>query len=157
MTHAVLMVLHVGAGAAGLLLGPVAMLAPKRRGRHTRVGIGYQVAIAGVAGSAVGLALLDWRRLWWLALIGVATEAAALGGLWARRRRFRGWLPVHIRLMCGSYISLATALLVVNWGSPVAWVLPTLIGTPLIARAASRGGRRARRRARDASVDFSAL
>ena len=35
--------------------------------------------------------------------------------------------------MCGSYISLVTALLVVNWGSPLAWILPTVVGSPLIA------------------------
>jgi hypothetical protein len=42
--------------------------------------------------------------------------------------------------MCGSYISLLTALLVVNLGlgDPVAWALPTIVGSPLIARAAYR-------------------
>jgi hypothetical protein len=36
-----------------------------------------------------------------------------------------GWLPPHISYMCGSYI----------W---VAWVLPTVVGSPLIARVAAR-------------------
>jgi hypothetical protein len=42
--------------------------------------------------------------------------------------------------MCGSYISLTTALLVVNlgFGSVLAWVLPTVAGSPLIARRAYR-------------------
>jgi hypothetical protein len=41
-------------------------------------------------------------------------------------------------MMCGSYISLTTALLVVNLGlgSVFAWALPTVAGTPLIARRA---------------------
>jgi hypothetical protein len=41
----------------------------------------------------------------------------------------------QVGLMCGFYISFVTAFLVVNLGlgSPVAWVLPTLLGTPLIA------------------------
>jgi hypothetical protein len=136
--HALLLVVHVASGSAGLLLGPVAMIAPKRRGRHTRAGGAYQVAVGALTASAVGLALLDWRRLWWLALIAVATEAAAMGGLRVRRRRRPGWRSRHVRLMCGSYVSLTTALLVVNWGSPAAWVLPTVVATPLISWAARR-------------------
>jgi hypothetical protein len=139
--HSLLLAAHVAAGSAGLLLGPVAMAAPKRRGRHTRVGYAYQLAVAGLAVTAVGLASLAWGRLWWLAAIAVATEAAALGGLWTRRRHFAGWIPWHVSLMCGSYISLVTALLVVNWSSPLAWVVPTVVGTPLIARRASRARR----------------
>jgi hypothetical protein len=43
-------------------------------------------------------------------------------------------------MMCGSYISLTTALLVVNLGlgSVLAWALPAVAGTPLIARRAYR-------------------
>jgi hypothetical protein len=136
--HTILLIFHVAAGASGLVLGPLAMLAPKRAGRHTRTGLAYQAATAVLAVSAVGLAALDWGRLWWLAAIGIATWAAALGGLYAKRRRFRGWLPVHIQLMCGSYISFVTAFLVVNWWNPATWIAPTLIGTPLITRAAAR-------------------
>jgi len=43
--------------------------------------------------------------------------------------------------MCGSYVSLVTALLVVSWDSPLAWILPTVIGSPLIARARARAAR----------------
>jgi hypothetical protein len=37
--------------------------------------------------------------------------------------------------MGGSYIALATALLVVNVGQqlPIVWFLPTIIGSPIIA------------------------
>jgi hypothetical protein len=136
--HALFLVVNVASGSAGLLLGPVALLAPKRRGLHTRIGLAYQGAIAGVATSAVALAALAWGRLWWLALIAVATEAAALGGLAARRRRFAGWLPWHVSLMCGSYVSLVTALLVVNWSSALAWILPTVVLSPAIAVLAAR-------------------
>jgi hypothetical protein len=46
--------------------------------------------------------------------------------------------------MCGSYISLVTALLVVNSpGSPIAWVAPTAVGTPLITWTNIRLARRA--------------
>jgi hypothetical protein len=45
--------------------------------------------------------------------------------------------------MCGSYVSLTTALLVVNLGlgSVLAWMLPTVVGIPLIARRASLAAR----------------
>ncbi len=79
-------------------------------------------------------------RLWWLGLIAVATEAAAVGGWAMRRRHPPGWLAWHIRLMSASYVSFVTAALVVNWSSPLAWIVPTLVGTPLIARAAARAG-----------------
>lgn len=138
MLRSVVLAVHVVAGVAGLALGPLAMSAAKGPGRHTRAGTAYQGAVAVVAITALGLAALAWARLWPLALIAVLTEAAALAGWWLARRRVAGWLPWHVRLMCGSYVSLVTALLVVNWGSPLAWVAPTLVGSPLIALAVSR-------------------
>lgn len=138
---AVLLAGHIVAGSLGLVLGPLAMIASKRPGRHTRAGHAYQLAVAVLTVTAVALAALAWSRLWWLALIAVGTEAAALAGWWTRRRHFPGWLPWHIRLMGGSYVSLVTALLVVNWVSPLAWILPTVVGTPLIAVTAARAAR----------------
>lgn len=132
----VLLVVHIAAGSLGLLTGPLAMLAPKRRGRHPLLGRAYQAMTAALCLSALGLVLYR-PGLWWLGVIAAATWAAALGGWWAARRRFRGWIVWHLNLMCGSYVSFVTAFLVVNLGlgSPVAWILPTLVATPLIARA----------------------
>lgn len=45
------------------------------------------------------------------------------------------WLYRHIRRMCGAYIATFTAFLVVNIETEpafIAWILPTVIGTPLI-------------------------
>ena len=144
--HDVLLLAHIGAGAAGLALGPIAMASPKRQGLHPRVGIAYQAVVAVLTLSALGLATLDMAELWWLALIAVLTEAAALSGWWVRRRQFVGWLAWHVRLMCGSYVSLVTAFLVVSWDSPLAWVVPTVIGSPLIAWATARAGQQSPRR-----------
>ncbi len=138
MSHTLLLVTHVAAGTTGLLLGPLALAAPKRAGWHSRLGVAYQGVVAVMACSALGLVVLDPGRLWGLGVIAVATEAAALAGWQVRRRHRRGWLAWHIRLMCGSYLSFVTAALVTNWASPLAWVLPTLVGTPLIARAVGR-------------------
>jgi hypothetical protein len=137
----VLLVLHILAGSLGLLVGPLAMLAPKRRGRHPLLGRAYQAATAVLCLTAFGLVLYR-PGLWWLAVIAAATWAAALGGWWAARRRFPGWTVWHLNLMCSSYISFVTAFLVVNLGlaSPIAWIAPTVLGTPLIARANARLG-----------------
>ncbi len=131
--------IHVIAGSLGLLAGPAAMLAPKRPGGHPRLGYAYQALTAALCLTAFGLVAFR-PTLWWLGLIAAATWAAALGGWWARRRRFNGWPAWHIGLMCGSYISFVTAFLIVNLGlgSPLAWIAPTLIGTPLIARTTAR-------------------
>jgi hypothetical protein len=137
-----LLVVHILAGSLGLLVGPAAMLAPKRAGWHPRLGIAYQALTCLLCLSAFGL-VIEKPALWWLGVIAAATWSAALGGWWARRRRVGGWLLWHIGLMCGSYISFVTAFLVVNLGlgSPVAWVIPTLIGSPLIGRTILRVAR----------------
>jgi hypothetical protein len=134
----VLLAAHITAGTAGLVIGPIAMAAPKRRGWHTRAGLSYQIAVAVLTTTAVGLAAMAPGRLWPLALIAVATESAALAGWLAQRRRTAGWLPRHVGFMAGSYVSFVTAALVVNWPDAWSWILPTVIGTPLIARAAAR-------------------
>jgi tellurite resistance protein TehA-like permease len=115
------------------------MTLPKRRGWHTRLGTAYVVLVGLLSASAIGLAVLK-PALWWLGVIAGATLAAVLAGRELRRRHPPGWLPLHISLMCGSYISLTTALLVVNLGlgSVLAWMLPTVIGTPLISYRAYR-------------------
>jgi hypothetical protein len=141
-----LLTTHIAAGSLGLLAGPMAMLMPKRPGWHPRLGLAYQLLIALLCLSAGGLVILK-PTLWWLGVIAALTWAAALGGWWARRHQPRGWLQLHVSLMCGSYISLVTALLVVNFpGSPIAWVAPTAVGTPLITWTNIRLARRAARR-----------
>jgi hypothetical protein len=128
-----LLSVHITSGSLGLLVGPLAMLAPKRPGRHPRLGRAYQLLVALLCLSAGGLIVLE-PSLWPLGLIAALTWAAALGGWWMRRHQPRGWLQWHVSLMCGSYISLVTALFVVNLnGRLVAWLLPTLVGSPLIA------------------------
>ncbi len=138
--HATFLALHVGSGSLGLVLAPFGLAARKARGRHTRIGWAYVGLVSVLTASAVGLAALHWSRLWWLAAIAVATELAAIGGLLARRRGSDVW---HVSLMCGSYVSLVTALLVVNFAGPAAWIVPTVVGSPAIAWAARRAALRA--------------
>ena len=141
--------LHIAAGASGLALGPLAMRAAKRRGRHTRLAAADHTAMGAVCLSAAALALLAWHRLWWFLPIAAFSYANALVGYVAAKRRGRGWLIAHIGGMGGSYIALTTALLVINLGRevPLAWVLPTLVGTPIIVWVINEvaAGRRPRR------------
>jgi uncharacterized membrane protein YeaQ/YmgE (transglycosylase-associated protein family) len=127
--------LHISAGTTGLILGPLAMRASKRRGPHTRLGETYHWVMLTVCVSAAGLAILAWGRLWWFLLIAAFSYANALVGYLAAKRRRPGWLRWHIRGMGGSYIALTTALLVVNFGRqlPIMWLVPTIVGSPIIA------------------------
>jgi hypothetical protein len=140
--HAPFLAIHVAAGTTGLLLGPVAMLAPKRPGTHTRVGEVYHWTVFTLFCSAVALAILNWDEVWWLSLVGAGSYAFALMGYLAAKRRPRGWLGPHISGQGGSYIAMVSAFMVVNWEaltgtpgfrSPLPWVLPTIVGSPIIA------------------------
>jgi hypothetical protein len=138
VVRALLLTVHITSGLTGLVIGPLTMRAPNRRGRHTRLGTAYQVITAALCVTAIGLVVIH-PAVWPLAVIAVATEAAAIGGLVVRRRARPGWLPQHIGLMCGSYVSFVTAFLVVNFpGSIVPWLVPTIVATPLIARSVAR-------------------
>ena len=136
-----LVTVHVAAGTIGLVLGPIAMVSGKRRGPHTRAGEAYHWAYLVLFLTAVALAILDWERSWWLALVGTRSYAFALFGYLAAKRRRPGWLRRHITGQGGSYIAMTSATLVVNWDnltgtpgreSPLPWLVPTLIGTPIL-------------------------
>jgi hypothetical protein len=157
MAHTVALTLHIAAGVAGLILGPVAMFAAKRRGRHTRAGTAYHWVFLVLFLSAVALAVMNWDEVWWLAPVGAFSYTFALVGYLAARRRRGDWLRRHVIGQGGSYIAMTTALLVVNWNdltgaqgfqSVVPWIVPTLVGSPLIVYVAHEvaAGRRPRRR-----------
>ncbi len=139
-TVSLVLIIHIAAGVSGLVLGPVAMGARKRRGGHTRVGEAYHWVMLTVCLSALALAIEHWERLWWFVPIAVFSYANALVGYLAAKIRWRRWLIAHIGGMCGSYIALVTALLVVN-AQPAPlwlWFLPTIVGVPLINRTIER-------------------
>lgn len=149
----IVLAMHIMLGTVALILGPVAMLARKGPGLHTRVGAVYHWVMLGVCLSAAVLAVLDWGRIWWFLPIAVGSYGFALLGYVAAKRRWNGWLRAHLTGQGGSYIAMITALLVVNWEtltgtrgveSPWAWLLPTIVGTPLItwvARQVAQGRR----------------
>ena len=133
--------LHVAAGAVGLVAGPVAWTARRRRRRHTRAGWTYQACVAVLCSSSLVLVSAD-PSLWPFALIAVATQAAAAGAVVVRRRRRPGWLPQHVQLVLGSYVSFVTAFAVQAVGGLWAWVVPSTVGTVAVAVATTRVAQR---------------
>ena len=144
MLHAVVLVVHVGLGVVGVLVGPL-VVARSRHGRVDRMTTAYDVAVAGVCLSALGLAALDLRTLWWLVPISFGTYGFVLLGRRAVRAEHAGmtrWRPGAVRGFGGAYVALWTAILVVSAGSAVwTWVLPAVIGTPVVEWLAHLAGR----------------
>ena len=139
--------LHVLLGLACVLTGAVAMLSPKRRGRHPGFGTIYFWCLSGLVALAIGLSVVRWTRDYPLFVLGVLSFAAALIGRTARRQRWSGWIVWHITGMGMSYIVMLTAFYIDNgrslplWKDLPAisyWLLPSAIGVPLIGRALLR-------------------
>jgi hypothetical protein len=137
------LVVHVLFGLAGVVTGAVAMLSKKMAGRHPRFGTYYYWSLAVVFVTAAALSAMRWTENYHLFVLGVLSFSAAWMGRRARRRRWSHWLPLHISALGMSYVLLLTAFYVDNgphlplWNKlpPIAfWLLPTVVGVPLIVR-----------------------
>jgi hypothetical protein len=138
MTHTVALVIHIAAGVAGVLLGPVVLYCAAA-GRITRFAGVYHASVLLVCVSAAVLSVLDFANLWWFLLVAAGSYAFALRAFTAARRRHPGWLPRYIRGQGGAYIALWTAIIVVSVNDlPVVWLIPTAVGAPLIEWLAHR-------------------
>jgi hypothetical protein len=135
---------HVAAGLVCTVAGIVAMLSPKRAGRHPASGTVYYWSLVVVFLTMTALSILRWPHNTHLLVLGILSFGAGVVGRMARRRAWPGWLPVHITGMAVSYIFLLTAFYVDNgphlplWRSlpPAAyWVGPSLVGIPILVRA----------------------
>ena len=134
---------HVLAGLTAVVTGAIAALVRKGSPRHIRAGRWYYRAITVVFVTATVLAALRWRQDYYLFVIGtVAFTAATIG--YQHRRRHRPGYTGHIAGMGAAYIAMLTAFYVDNgphlplWDRlPVItfWLLPSVIGAPIIARA----------------------
>jgi hypothetical protein len=136
--------IHVLLGLACTVIGAIAMLSPKRAGRHPRNGTIYFWCLAGVFVTAAGLTAARWAEDYHLFILGALSMATAYLGRQARRHRWRSWVRLHITGMGTSYVLLLIAFYVDNghslplWkGLPPTtyWLLPAAIGIPLIVRA----------------------
>jgi hypothetical protein len=132
---------HVGVALIAVFSGLVAMLSPKRAGRHPRYGKVYFWSLLGVFGSASALSFMRWAENYHLFIIGASAFASALVARTAIRARWRAWPRIHLIGMGSSYVLLLIAFYVDNgknlplWRDlpPVSyWAIPAAIGIPLI-------------------------
>jgi len=138
---------HIVAGLTAVTAGALAATATKRPGRHPKAGRTYLIALGSVFATATIMSVIRWRED--AHLFAIACVAAGLGlfGWRARRRQRPGWPTRHAIGMGGSYIALLTGFYVDNgpflplWNRlphVSYWLLPSLIGVPLIWSALRR-------------------
>ncbi|MFF3669919.1 DUF2306 domain-containing protein [Microtetraspora malaysiensis] len=141
---------HIAAGLTCVVCGAVAALSRKGSPRHLRFGRVYLWGLGVVFASMAVLSMIRWQENSHLFAIGsLAFTVGLVGYLYRRRRPY-----LHIGGMGLSYVALLTGFYVDNghnlpiWDRLPAWsywVLPSLLGLPVIARAIWRRlpGRRA--------------
>jgi uncharacterized membrane protein len=139
--------IHVLLGLACVAVGAIAMLSPKRPGRHPKFGTIYFWCLAALFVSATCLSIVRWAEDYHLFFFGALSFAVAVVGRTARRRRWPGSIRLHIGGMGASYILLVTAFYIDNGKSlplwkdlpPITyWLLPSAVGIPIIANALFR-------------------
>jgi len=138
---------HVASGLTAVIAGALAATAKKRHGRHPRAGRVYLWALGGVFATAGVMSAIRWREDAHLLAIGVVALGLGLYGYRARRNHRPGWPAHHAIGMGGSYIALLTGFYVDNgpflpvWNRlphVSYWLLPSIVGVPLIWRALRR-------------------
>jgi uncharacterized membrane protein len=139
--------LHIAAGLTVVIVGAVAMLSRKQPGRHPLAGTIYFWALAAVSVTMSVLAISRWSEDYHLFFLGLLSFVAATIGRSARRRVWPSWPRIHMTGMGASYILMLTAFYVDNgpnlplWRElpPLAfWILPALLGAPILANALLR-------------------
>jgi len=138
---------HLAAGLTAVIAGAAAMLSKKQAGRHPFGGTIYYCALAVVFVTMGVLAISRWSEDRHLFILGFLSFIAATIGRTAKRRLWPSWPRIHMTGMGASYILMLTAFYVDNgpnlplWRElpPLAfWILPTLIGAPILVNALLR-------------------
>jgi len=150
LAFGLLLVVHIVAGLTCVISGAMALLSKKQPGRHPAFGEVYYAALAVVFVTATGMAALRWTESAYLFVLGCIAFAFGSLGYTVRKRRWPGWLTVHMVGMSLSYIVLLTAFYVDNgpklplWDrlpTLAFWIGPSLIGLPFLVRTMRRYGR----------------
>ena len=135
------LVLHILSGLTAVITGALAATARKRPGRHPRAGRVYLWGLGGIFTTATIMAAIRWHEDAHLFAVAVIAFSLGLYGYRARRHHRPGWPPHHAIGMGGSYIALLTGFYVDNgpflplWNRLphlTYWLLPSLVGAPLI-------------------------
>lgn len=141
MLFEIVLYVHIACAVSAFSLAPFAIFSQKKSGWHTRVGTIYHWLLCVACILAIPISILRWEKNWYLLFVAIISYAFAFVGYRAGVKRFSGWLQWHIAGMLGSYIAMWTAFLVVGARSIpildqvlsfVLWILPTILGTPLI-------------------------
>jgi hypothetical protein len=137
---------HVLFGLAAVIVGALATLSNKRRGRHSSLGTMNFWCLFAVFATMSAVSFIRWAADYHLFVLGVLSFAAANFGRMPVRLRWREWPRLHLTGMGTSYVLMLTAFYVDNGPNlPVwrelpdlaFWVLPSAIGAPLILYALS--------------------
>lgn len=138
---------HIPLGVACVAIGAIAMLSPKRRGRHSRFGTIYFWCLLALSASATSLTFMRWDENYHLFILGALSFTCAWIGRTALRRRWPCWVRLHIAGMSLSYILMLVAFYVDNgkrlplWKELpqyMYWLIPFAVGMPLVVRALLR-------------------
>jgi hypothetical protein len=139
--------IHIPLGLICVIVGAVAMLNKKRRGRHSSFGKVYYWSLLALFASATFLSVRRWAEDYHLFVFGALSFGSAWFGRTALRQRWRWWVRVHLSGMGVSYILLLVAFYVDNgrqlpvWKDLPAftyWLLPFAVGMPIIVWALLR-------------------
>jgi hypothetical protein len=140
---AVVVVAHIPLGIVCVAVGALAMLSKKGRGRHSTLGKVYFWSLFALVIAATILAAMRWAEDYHLFVLGMMSFASAWLGRTALRRRWPQWARLHLTGMGLSYVVMLIAFYVDNgqqlplWKDMphfTYWLLPLLVGIPLLAR-----------------------
>jgi uncharacterized membrane protein len=135
---------HIPIGLACVVIGAIAMLSEKRRGRHSTLGTIYFWSVLALFASTTFLSLMRWGENYHLFILGAMSFSSAWLGRAALRHRWRYWVRLHTAGMGLSYILMLVAFYVDNgrqlplWKDLphfMYWLIPMAVGIPLIVRA----------------------
>lgn len=138
-----MLAVHIPFGIIAVIAGLVAMLSRKQPGRHPMFGTIYYWSLSVIFVTASLMVVLQ-PEFYHLFILGALSFVSATFGRMARRRRWQGWIRLHISGMGLSYILMLTAFYVDNgknlplWQSLPSityWILPTAVGFPFIVNA----------------------
>src|ERR1700682_3825305 len=101
--------LHILIACVCVVSGVVAMLSPKRAGRHPTFGSIYFWSLSLVSLSATGLSVMRWKEDYHLFILGMLAFASAILARQAVRWRGPYWARMHITGMGMSYVLLLIA------------------------------------------------
>jgi hypothetical protein len=141
-----MLAVHIPFGIVAVIAGLVAMLSRKQPGRHPKFGTIYYWSLSVIFVTASVMVAIR-PEFYHLFILGALSFTSASFGRMARRRRWPGWVRLHISGMGLSYILMLTAFYVDNgknlplWKelpSITYWILPGAVGLPLIVYALLR-------------------